>query len=853
MPQQPPPYDPSKSPLFATPAGGPPPYVPPAPLATPAAPPAATPIRDFLGEATAGFNPIVFAKGLWGLMQSEASTYGRAAKGDTAALQRRLFSSSSPLGNLPFDLADALSKGEYAKVPKMLGDLSYLPVVGPRLKEAQTAFEAGETAKGMGILTDVGISAALPAAAGKIPATKLTAPRPILRRPGGEVGDALDSAAAAGVPRSLATEAASSMAKLPESLGAHTSFTGAEATQTYRGAEAASMRNWAGVLTEKTAPGTGPLTLDTAGDVAFGAVQAHRRGLEAVEVAHKADVAADVARQAAERTTQGQRAAGAVHPAPVSAYEAGTGVLRGTRAKQQRLDDIIDASYDKVRAVEKKMEIQAGGTFEEILKGKDGKPMINPATGQPWTKTVTTPPKEVPSLMVDPAATQAKLKPIFDDWLSQVDETKGMVLQGPMAEAFQTVSSLMKLEGPIPLSAADRLLSSLKRTVRQAESAVTRNVEQGAAASAIGLLEKEVQMAVTRAGPEVRNALAVGRAATKTKYAIQDLLRNLNAVESVGGRAKNVDPVRVADALTKPRDLNLGLLQQVQRHAPEAIPQLGRTVVDTLLEMDPAKAMAKLDEYGPQSRAILFGKDRAKVDTFFRQGPPPKPGMAPRPSIAEQMKDLPTQPVEVLTKGMLRGAAGPAKLDALIDVIGPDRTRNLGRALVEDLAERLTGSEKLEAQTVVGVAKDWRSIDPKVKAKLLQDPALIKEWDHFFIVAERLASAPPSNRLYAHATAATTHMMLVSLQDLLTAPLQAIREFGIQDLGGLGLTHAMNNPRFVKALTTSMTVNPQTPAAAAAYANLARIAQQSQPSQPTPPAAPTTPPAYVPNGVPDGR
>jgi hypothetical protein len=203
---------------------------------------------------------------------------------------------------------------------------------------------------------------------------------------------------------------------------------------------------------------------------------------------------------------------------------------------------------------------------------------------------------------VDLTAPKQVLKPVYDQMTRQMPLTQQMA--NPGLKAIENI-----VTGPdyAPVSQIDRDLSAIKAVARQ---------QGGVAKLAVVHLEKAVQAAVERGGPEAVQALDEGRAATVAKYGAQSVLDDLNA-----------EPRATFDKLTRPKDASVEQLKAVRELAPQEMPKLGRAVLEDLFETATAdggfgraqSVQTKWQNLGPQTKHILFGDPAvvANLDRFF--------------------------------------------------------------------------------------------------------------------------------------------------------------------------------------------------------------------------------------------
>lgn len=142
-----------------------------------------------------------------------------------------------------------------------------------------------------------------------------------------------------------------------------------------------------------------------------------------------------------------------------------------------------------------------------------------------------------------------------------------------------------------------------------------RTSAQGIAAKAVQQLDAQVKATAAQAGPDVLGALMEGRAATRQKWGVADVLDTLST-----------EPRRVFDQLTARKDGGVELLQSVQRVAPNELPNIGRAFLEEMIAKATAEGgfghadalWSQWQKAGPRTRAMLFphGLPR-QLDDFF--------------------------------------------------------------------------------------------------------------------------------------------------------------------------------------------------------------------------------------------
>lgn len=301
---------------------------------------------------------------------------------------------------------------------------------------------------------------------------------------------------------------------------------------------------------------------------------------------------------AGEVNPQGSTAMPAPGPA-VTAENAGKAVSDALEQKIADLHDEANTHYSKLRTIE---------NDPANLKTVTTQQPTNQVTSSGQVVTVPIS-KDVP-LPVDMRPVKTALQPIYD----RLKQTMP-IAQQQASVGLKALENIMDGDDHVPASIADQNLSAIK-SIARTDNPNLRNISQGTAAKAVSTLENAVQQAFAKGGPDATAALQDGRAATKAKYAVADVLDGLKD-----------EPVQTFNKLTAPKDANIKLLRSVAQHAPDVMPDVGRAYVENLLDTATAEGgfqkggtvLNKWNALGPETRKILF-KDPAvadRLDNFF--------------------------------------------------------------------------------------------------------------------------------------------------------------------------------------------------------------------------------------------
>jgi hypothetical protein len=302
--------------------------------------------------------------------------------------------------------------------------------------------------------------------------------------------------------------------------------------------------------------------------------------------------------QADALTRTGAKLADRAKATPVTAEQAGSSIRKAVEASASRLNEAASNAYDKLRALESRAQ------SETKTVGFD------PKSGATTTEPI--------KLAVNVGAVKDQLLPLYKDLLRE-RELSGQ-LMGGKAQTIKALDSLMQGPEWAPLSAVDAALGDLKAMARTKGIPALRTPGQATASQAVAALEKEVQAAAARGGPDVMRALSEGRAFTKQKYAVAELLDDLTS--GTGG-----EPVRVVSKLTANQDAAIAKLKALEKVAPQELPNLGRVVIDELLERATKEGgftktqgiLADWQKLGAETKSLLFGKPEyiRDLDSFF--------------------------------------------------------------------------------------------------------------------------------------------------------------------------------------------------------------------------------------------
>ncbi|HKD02244.1 MAG TPA: hypothetical protein VKB77_07450, partial [Terriglobales bacterium] len=246
------------------------------------------------------------------------------------------------------------------------------------------------------------------------------------------------------------------------------------------------------------------------------------------------------------------------------------------------------------------------GHQTQTVTNAQGQPLLD-AQGNPITRSV--PIVETIGMPVDMATAKQSLTPLRARLIEEMSEADMKSSRG--LKALDTV-----LEGPdyLPASVADKKLGAIKALLR--EKGVNDRTKYFAE-QALTALDPLIDKAVATGGPKATQALQEGRLFTKAKYATRQTLKELPE-----------EPIGVFQKLTRPGDAGINLLRDVQTHAPDAMPAVGRAYMQGLFDTalgeagkppNTKLAISNWAKLGDATKKILFSADQIKsIDRFLK-------------------------------------------------------------------------------------------------------------------------------------------------------------------------------------------------------------------------------------------
>lgn len=224
---------------------------------------------------------------------------------------------------------------------------------------------------------------------------------------------------------------------------------------------------------------------------------------------------------------------------------------------------------------------------------------------------------EAMRLAIDLKPHKEALRPLYEKLQTEREITGA--LMGDKGRAAVALEGLLNGPDFAPMSAVEAALGPIKKLARVDDIRELRTPGQGVAARVAGELDTAVRTRAQAAGPNVAQALSEGRTATRMKHMSADVMRWL---APAGG-----EPVSVFRRLTANKDAGIAKLRELQKHAPDQVPQIARALLEDIFDKPTAEggfkfadgAAARWGKLGPETKRMLFtepGHVKA-LDNFF--------------------------------------------------------------------------------------------------------------------------------------------------------------------------------------------------------------------------------------------
>jgi hypothetical protein len=279
------------------------------------------------------------------------------------------------------------------------------------------------------------------------------------------------------------------------------------------------------------------------------------------------------------------------HPEPVTPESVGAAVPAKLRKNIETLGIAEDEAYQDAwigqGEPENTYEVPVRTIRKPVLDA-NGKP-----TGDIAEQTIT---KRV-NMPVDVRDIKAMAKPIFDEmqWMPAAERAS--------SAGFAALDKILKGDDYIPAWQAEKGLSGLKTMARLTNKSGVRDAGQGIAASLIPDLQDGIDAAVAKTGDVALQGLKRGRETHAHMMEVADLAEKLRD-----------EPVQTFNQLTWQNDTGIDFLRQIQKQAPDQMPQVGRAFIQQLIDKASreggfTKTRGILDRWndlGPETKKILF-------------------------------------------------------------------------------------------------------------------------------------------------------------------------------------------------------------------------------------------------------
>lgn len=466
-----------------------------------------------------------------------------------------------------------------------------------------------------------------------------------------------------------------------------------------------------------------------------------------------------------------QKIADRVAP-PATPLQAGEATIGMLDSKMAGLHEAANKYYGAVRDFENDPQYA-----REVVVGHEPSPILN-ASGQsigmvPVTKMISLP-------VTIPKGAFAKIY--------EVMERTWPLVRKEASPAYTAIKQLVEGPNVVPLSEADRMLSAVKTIARE---------QGGLALKAVAELHAAVSDAATEAGSEIMPMLDRGRAATKAKYAVEEVLASLKS-----------EPGKAFGQMVEKGDKSIELLRTIAREVPEALPMIARAYLQDLFEgavrdgqFDLKRAATLANKWlslGDETKKLLF-KDPSvtrSLDELFVQ--------------ARRIADKPVtpsfalSPVSAFDSIVAPRDTGIWRLNA-IKKVSPNVLPMIGRAWVQQWLDTTMGTTGLYEHGAAFRAA-WDKLGPRTKTLLFGEHA--NDIDNFVRLGDSIQ--------WKNTNSQTAMLETVGgkLSMSIFNPLKAIYvEVAHSALGAI-----MFNPRAMKALTKAIET-PKTNAAASASAS----------------------------------
>lgn len=332
----------------------------------------------------------------------------------------------------------------------------------------------------------------------------------------------------------------------------------------------------------------------------------------------------------------GRGIAGQIAPQPLTPADAGEQVTNALQRRIGKLDTAADASYQKVRAAAKQPQ-----NIKSVQVGTTQAPGANPAASlTPAGMPVSVPKMEDLALPTDYTAIRTQIQPILEQLEKTIPEA-----QKQSSPGLAVLRQVATRPDAVDINTALSDLSAIQNIARlRNELPAVRGASKGLAASVAPPLRSAIDAAAQAGGPDVLKALNQGRLATKSKYAVNDVLKSLPD-----------EPAQVYNRLTSSGDRAADLLSDVQAKAPNTLPSVARTFVEGLVD--------NMTYQGDLRRA------QSAVRAWHAMGDRTKNILFPDPAIRQNVTDF-VNLAEMMTRRVNPSGTG-ATLTSVLGLMKP--------------------------------------------------------------------------------------------------------------------------------------------------------------------------------------
>jgi hypothetical protein len=217
--------------------------------------------------------------------------------------------------------------------------------------------------------------------------------------------------------------------------------------------------------------------------------------------------------------------------------------------------------------------------------------------GLPTGKMVDAPVYEKVNMPVDVRDLKVQAQPIFDEmqWMPASEQAS--------SAGYAALKKLLSGDDFIPAWQAEKGLSGLKSMARVTSKSGVRDTAQGIAAGLIPDLQRSIDAAVAKTGPNSIKGLMKGRATHASMMEVADLADQLRA-----------EPVQTFNQMSWEKDTGIAFLRKIKEQAPEQMPLIARAWVQQQFEKAAQEGgftkttgiLSKWRNLGPETQKLFF-------------------------------------------------------------------------------------------------------------------------------------------------------------------------------------------------------------------------------------------------------